>query len=497
MKKSKELMEKQKESGIFAPVLNHRPITRRDFLAQGYISSVGMLLAPTMLSMLASRKAMAACAGDGVQQAGKTPVIIFDLAGGANFAGSNVMVGKAGGQMDYLADYARLGLPSGFHPSNAGMTTTINGQAAGSGLLFHNNSDLLIGMQRTAGTSLQNTDGMIFAAASGDDTSNNPHNPAYWLYRAGARGELVQVIGSRNSESGGRSVVPTMSYDASVASVQVRRPQDATGLVQLGALGNLFSETKVAEILRAAENTSGRKLASFNQLDISSQIQELVNCGFIESKSVVGRFTADALDPTQDANVNAAFANMNGNRERTATIAKLVLDGYAGVGSIELGGYDYHGQGRDTQAQKDQNVGELIGSVLQLAQLKNKDVMIYVLTDGGVSANTNVDNSALGNGRFDFSSDSGSRSSSLLLVHKNDGPPTMRDATRQVGAFQDNGAAVNRSFNQISNNVTNLAKAVVANYMALHGEEGGLSSVVGNETISADMNAYVKFTQLR
>ena len=43
-----------------------------------------------------------ASCGIATQGAGKIPFICFDLAGGANMAGSNVLVGGQGGQLDFL-----------------------------------------------------------------------------------------------------------------------------------------------------------------------------------------------------------------------------------------------------------------------------------------------------------------------------------------------------------------------------------------------------------
>ena len=57
--------------------------------------------------------------GIAVQGAGKIPFICFDLAGGANISGSNVLVGGRGGQLDFLssAGYSKLGLPGDMIPS--------------------------------------------------------------------------------------------------------------------------------------------------------------------------------------------------------------------------------------------------------------------------------------------------------------------------------------------------------------------------------------------
>ena len=75
-----------------------------------------------MFSLFANpRAAMAALSPDiealrgdcgiDVQGAGKIPFICFDLAGGANMAGSNVLIGGQGGQLDFLstAGYGKLG----------------------------------------------------------------------------------------------------------------------------------------------------------------------------------------------------------------------------------------------------------------------------------------------------------------------------------------------------------------------------------------------------
>ena len=87
---------------------NHkRPVTRRDFLAQGLVSGLGMVMGPTIFGLFANpRQAHAilspdletlkAACGIATQGAGKIPFICFDLAGGANISGSNVLVGKQG-----------------------------------------------------------------------------------------------------------------------------------------------------------------------------------------------------------------------------------------------------------------------------------------------------------------------------------------------------------------------------------------------------------------
>ena len=60
--------------------------------------------------------------------AGKIPFICFDLAGGANLTGSEVLIGKQGGQLDFLstAGYAKLGLPGNMVPNAPNAASATN-----------------------------------------------------------------------------------------------------------------------------------------------------------------------------------------------------------------------------------------------------------------------------------------------------------------------------------------------------------------------------------
>ena len=228
-------------------------MTRRDFLAQGFITGAATVVAPSILgAMLGSRKAHAALGPDlrfladpandicNIQQgAGKIPFICFDLAGGANIAGSNVLVGKEGGQLDFLSTqgYSKQGLPGDMLPNNA-TTDFINEEF---GLLFHSDSAFLRGMlEKTSPTTRAAVNGAVIAARSENDTGNNPHNPMYGIARAGSRGELLTLIGSQNSDSGGNSMAPAMLMDPANRPTKIDRASDASGLVDTGALGTLF-----------------------------------------------------------------------------------------------------------------------------------------------------------------------------------------------------------------------------------------------------------------
>ena len=108
-----------------------RPVTRRQFVSQGFISGAAYTVGGGIMSLFSNpREVMAqsnlsldlqnllGSCGVSATGAGKIPFICFDLAGGANIAGSNVLIGQQGGQMDFLATngYETQGLPGDMIP---------------------------------------------------------------------------------------------------------------------------------------------------------------------------------------------------------------------------------------------------------------------------------------------------------------------------------------------------------------------------------------------
>jgi len=137
-----------------------RPRSRRQFLAQGFISGSGLVLGGMTLSLGSGRARadvplapdlaglLGAC-GIATQGNGKIPFICFDLAGGSSQAGSHVLVGQGGGQLDFLTTqgYSTQGLPGDMVPPivnpTSGTNDFINTQL---GLAFHSDSAFLRGI---------------------------------------------------------------------------------------------------------------------------------------------------------------------------------------------------------------------------------------------------------------------------------------------------------------------------------------------------------------
>ena len=489
---------------------NHELKTRRDFLAEGLIAGGGMYLAPSLFTLLTQKveaqSALNACPPVNLANA-FIPVISIELAGGSNIAGRQVLVGKAGGQTDYISDYKTLGLIASEAPTVAGKVSTELG------LRFHTDGGHLKGIKEIFGNDLSpltggKTNGFIMCTMSNDDTGNNQFVPSHWIVKAGRKGALCQILGTFASNSGTRSKTAMNSYNPAYHPVRISNLSSATGLASFETAGFptgysavMSGSSSVAEkILRRINRLSDAKLAAFSQQDLSTQLSQMTSNNFMASRCQMGgSFTASSLDASMDPVMTQVFPQItqagNDGVKAQASIIKLVLDGYAAAGNIELGGYDYHGRdstdGANSPENKDLEAGRLIGRILKIAQLKSQPVLIYVFTDGGVSFSDTIDPAT---GRNLPVSDSGQRSAAYALCYKPSGIVSGRNTKNQIGEFK-NGGTVNTAANSISNSVRHQAHAFVANYLALHGLEGSYASVVDMDLFpGASLDGVLFFT---
>ena len=430
--------------GVNEPIRHEshrRPVSRRDFIAQGFMTGAATVMTGGILSLFANpRAALAALSPDlealkgacGITTlgAGKIPFIAFDLAGGANMVGSNVLIGQQGGQLDFLstAGYAKQGLPGDMTPPSPNANRASNNFVEDTlGLRFHSDSAFVRGiLERVAVANTANVNGAVIAARSENDTSNNPHNPMYGIARAGSNGSLLTLIGSRASESGGNSEAPLMMVDPALRPTKVDRASDVTGLVDTGELVGLLSLNDTVAVMESIARISHSKMQSVDtKVTRDAVIKDLVRCGYIKSADTVDRFgNPSALNPDLDPEIvgptgifTQAEYNADAEFRKTAAVMKMVMNGYAGAGTITMGGYDYHGQGRATGETRDLRAGRCIGACLEYAARLGVPAMIYVFSDGSLSANGVVDNSTDGRGKFDWSSDNQQTAASFFLVY--------------------------------------------------------------------------------
>ena len=460
---------------------HRRPVTRRDFLAQGFITGAGMVMAPTLLSLLRASTARAQGAGCVLRAgAGLIPFLCLDLAGGASIAGSNVLVGGPGGQLDLLTaeGYSKMGLPSNMTPGNPGQVNTELGIA------FQSDSAFLRGiLSKTSVATRANVNGTIFCARSDNDTDNNPHNPMYGINRAGADGELVTLIGSVSSDSGGHSEAPMSMIDPTKRPTKIDSARDATGLIDTGNLVSLLNQTQAGQVAHAAEEISAIKLMRENE---DPALEAQILCNYTQTADMISRYgNPNLVNPLLDPDIATgptpifSAADLNQRRfAKTAAVMKLVVEGFAGAGTIEEGGYDYHDSTRASGEVRDFMAGQMMGAALEFAARRAAPLMLYVISDGSVASDGTLDNSANGRGKGVWKGDNSDTAASLILVYSPTARPALTRATaNQIGYFRPSGS-VETAATAVANNVALLAEAVVLNYMALHNRVGSFGSVL-------------------
>lgn len=502
---------RSKAHNVDAPLFHSdhsKPRTRREFISQGFMAGGATVFGTSALSLFANPnqayaalssdlEALKASCGVATQGAGKIPFICIDLAGGANIAGSNVLVGGNGGQQDFLstAGYSKLGLPADMIPS-APNANTESGDHVNTelGLAFHSDSAFLQGiLERTSAATRANINGVVIPARSENDTGNNPHNPMYGIYRAGADGSLLSLIGSRSSDSGGNSMAPMdfMNLAASMdpppgRPTKVDRPSDVTGLVDVGDLVGLLSQEDAVAVMESIQRISDQKMNQVNAYsDISANdvVKDLVRCGYVKSADIADRFgDPTSLNPEADPDIVGAGGifsvdefNGDGEFRKTASVMKLVVNGFAGAGTITMGGFDYHTGERGTGERRDLRAGRCMGACLEYAARIGVPLMLYVCSDGSVASNGRIDDSQDGAGKGEWTGDNQSTAASFYLVYNPNGQPTVT-SNNQIG-FMRSDASVETSATPAANNVNLLAQTVVLNYMALHGEQGNFGGL--------------------
>lgn len=502
-----------------------RPMTRREFISQGFTAGVGTVLAGSVFSLFANPgKANAALSSDiealknscgiATQGAGKIPFIVFDLAGGANIAGSNVLVGGRGGQMDFLstAGYSKLGIPGDMVPPimnpDTGLSDFINNEL---GLAFHSDSQFLRGiLEKVNPVNRANINGAVIPARSENDTGNNPHNPMYGINKVGADGSLLTLIGSRNSDSGGNSMAPAMMIDGSKRPTKVDRPSDVTGLVDTGDLVGLLSQQDSVAVMESIQRISDMKLGRVNtQITANDVVKDMVRCGYVKSADITDRFgDPSSLNPELDPDIvgdTGIFTqdefDSDGEFRKTAAVMKLVMNGFAGAGTITMGGYDYHTGDRAVGEVRDLRAGRCMGACMEYAARVGVPLMMYVCSDGSVASNGTIDDSVEGRGKGVWTGDNSSTAASFFLVYNPSGTPQLIGATpdeqavhQQIG-YMRRDASVETGATPAANNVNLLVETVILNYMALHGEQSNFAGLftqngLGNATLMDSLTAF-------
>jgi hypothetical protein len=267
----------------------------------------------------------------------------------------------------------------------------------------------------------------------------------------------------------------------------VSSSQDSKGLVSTGQLSTLLpNAADVTNVLESMKRISDAKYAQVQAYPGSAALNAaaigptgIAACSYTKSAYIVDRYNSpSAVNPDVDPNIvgsggifSTAEYQANQDYQKTAAIMKLVIDGNAAAGTIEMGGFDYHSGNRMDGEARDLNLGNCIGACLEYASRVGKPVMIYVFSDGSLASNGMIDSSVGGRGKGVWTADNQNVAATYFLVFNPKGRAVAAQAnpemSLQIGSFNADGSQ-NTTSSPAGNNVPNLVQMVVLNYMALH-----------------------------
>jgi hypothetical protein len=507
---------------------NHpRPVTRRQLLGAGFLTGPALVMAPAWLgSLLKSQRAnaldadiaalkpecnVAGAAGTSV------PFITIDLAGGANLVGSEVLVGLAGGQMNFLstAGYGRLGLPGNMLPTSASFVNT------SLGLAFHSDAAILRGILSKASAAAQaGVNGAVIPAMSQNDTGNNPLNAMYGIAKAakgvngkGVFGTLLTLCGTQSSVSGGNSAAPATYIDPTLQPTKISSAVDDTGLA--GSTTTLTAD-QIEALQTQARISTGTNLNTVTGGQLGpltlvpgggtpdALLKEQVRCAYVKNANTAETANPSLLNPDTDPNIKGgiftAMEYTDSDFQKTAAVMKLVLHGYAGAGTITLGGYDYHDSTRASGEQRNFKAGVVIGAILEYAHRVGAPVMIQVISDGSLNSTGMADMTTFGRGKLGWQGDAQQTAASFFLVYSPKGRPAPRNgaASQQIGYFNSDGT-VNATSSPAANANNLLVQTIMLNWMALNGTEADFANIfpmqgLGASTARDALTAFTKIT---
>jgi hypothetical protein len=231
-------------------------------------------------------------------------------------------------------------------------------------------------------------------------------------------------------------------------------------------------------------------------------LREQVRCAYAKTGFTADKFGSPAaLDPTADANLIAASGAVftpaeiaaDGDLKKTASVAKLVLNGYAGAGTITLGGFDYHSGNRVDGETKNAHAGVVIGAILDYARRVGRPVMIQVISDGSLTSTGNVDGAPAARGKLGWQGDNQQVAASFILAYSPKGRPVMN--AQQIGYMNADGT-VNAMSSPAANANNLLVQTVILNWMAANGTVADFKTLFPAQGLGANTAMYTAFNQI-
>lgn len=460
---------------------HRKPITRREMLAAGLIPFSATILTPNLIPLLlGGQEAQAQTLACPTASGGLIPFITVNLSGGAGLSGNFVPTDSS---RNILTSYSKMGLGASSSLPIAREFGNVPFAGSQNGRLI---SQFLQGLRNGAPTALNKTAFVGVPTRTRDDSGDNPLSVDGLLIKAGLVGSSLPFLGNRKTATGinHKAAIVTPTAPLVVGSYN----DISNSLGYAGSLGKNLNKKQqgvLASFISRLTQSQSRKLASMNS---GETIKNLIDCAGIKNSNLLSGTAASSTDPR----ANNAFSQIWGINANTAvsndamvmaSIAFNTLNGVNGSAAIELGGYDYHDNTRSNGDGKDLTAGQLVGRLLQSAELLNRPLFVYVCSDGSVtSAESNSADSP-------WTSDRGSASCAYILYFNPQGRSLTSDF--QIGHFTKDQVADDKFITGA--NPEAAAAAVFANYMKLNNKMDVFDILAGKVLDRNTVNSVVKF----
>ncbi|MBL7545380.1 MAG: hypothetical protein JNL11_16290 [Bdellovibrionaceae bacterium] len=374
------------------PILYHGrlPMNRREMLASGAIPALTWLTTPTsLLSTFAAAgvaQAQELCKTGAVD---KFPAFINVNCSGGWWACGNWIPLTEGREL--LPSYGRNGL---------GSANNLVGMIVKDGHFknkppFFSGSGFMAGVQsglvpNLASLALAKTNFVGMPLQSQNDTNTNKLSPISLLQKAGVGGTGILPFFGQQDSITGVNQTPAFSnpLKAPLLVNNYNSIVNALGVADRLSALNHAQKTKMFKASQALSAVQSRNLAS---LTGGSLLDRLLNLANVDNTKLIENPSGLDLDPR----VNTAFSavwGLNANTQpgdrdlvNAATVYNII-NGNAGAGGMQVGGCDYHGSALGPTIAKDNEIGTLVGRILQSLHVMSKPGFIAVTTDGSVGA---------------------------------------------------------------------------------------------------------------
>ncbi|MGE0615794.1 MAG: hypothetical protein AB7P04_09140, partial [Bacteriovoracia bacterium] len=278
---------------------NHaKPVTRRDFLSQGFVQFAAMTMAPTVLGTLL-QEGLAIAADCPVPMNGMPAFLCFDCSGGAGLS-ANWVVGNTGGSQDLINSYGQMGVTDAVRTAR-NLDTTF-------GVPFWGDvSQTLVGLKGVMDPATQAKTQMgALCHVALSDTDQNELNACQLISKAGNLGSLIKTgVGTRNTNSGGTSNTVQRFYDAKLKPLPVSSYLSIEAAVSPGGSLNQLTTGQKQKLLTAIKNLSMTQLERFSRMKNGAQLKELAECGYL--KNTEYSTVPAGIDPRQNADCQAVY----------------------------------------------------------------------------------------------------------------------------------------------------------------------------------------------